>query len=160
MRPARKEATLSAQRLVDCMQSSCSCNLKKSKYYRKINQLLFSGSVDIYIANTLVCMLESGGMFGCLQKTGITRQTLTAVTKIHSTVLTVDSTLLHRTLQSFPKVYERLSRLILLNYEYLKETKESSECATSQKIEVISNGLYDQYKPFFDSIYIMEDGVG
>ncbi|KAI4455199.1 cyclic nucleotide-gated cation channel subunit a [Holotrichia oblita] len=131
------------------------CNDIQTKIF-----FVHEGSVDIYIANTPVCILESGGMFGCLQKTGITRQTLTAVTKVHSTVLTVDSTLLHRTLQSFPKVYERLSRLILLNYEYLKETKESAEGVASQKLEIISQGLYDQYKPFFDKIYIMEDGVG
>lgn len=99
-------------------------------------------------------------MFGCFTKSGVTRQTLTAITKIHSTVLTVDSTLFHKTIQSFPRVMERLTRANALNYEYLKETKESQSDSTTKTLEKVSCGLYDEYKSFFDKIYINEDGFG
>lgn len=119
----------------------------------------FQGSVAIYVANTPVCILESGGMFGCFSKAGVTRQTLTATTKIHSTVLTVDSSLFHKTLVSFPKVMERMNRANMLNYEYLQETKESQHLLKDVTVEM-SCGLYDDYKKFFDKLYINEDGAG
>ncbi|GJQ83461.1 hypothetical protein Trydic_g8587 [Trypoxylus dichotomus] len=115
------------------------------------------GSVGIYIANSQVCVLEIGGMFGCFDKMGITRQTLTAIAKIHSTVLTVDSTLFYKTLQSFPRAMERLTRANSFNYEYMKETLKVVR-TSSTETNMSSHGLYDSYKPYFDKIYFMEDG--
>lgn len=57
------------------------------------NNLYFvhKGRVDITVANTVLTTLPIGGLFGCFHKSGIFRQTFTAVGKTHTILLALNS---------------------------------------------------------------------
>lgn len=63
---------------------------------QKLVYIVKKGRVDIMLAKSKLCSLGKGGMFGCFQKHGKIRQTITAVAKVHVAVLTVPSDLLHK----------------------------------------------------------------
>lgn len=54
------------------------------------------GRVDIMLAKSRLCSMGKGGMFGCFQKHGRIRQTITAVARVHVAVLTIPGGLLHK----------------------------------------------------------------
>ena len=79
------------------------CNDVQGKIY-----VVYEGRVKIVIANTDICYIEEGGIFGCFTKQGVTRQTLTATAVVHSTLLSVDSSTLQKNVAIFPKVVKRI----------------------------------------------------
>lgn len=63
---------------------------------RNLVHIVKKGKVDVMLGNHRLCSLGKGGMFGCFQKHGKMRQTITAVAKVHVTVLTLPCDELHK----------------------------------------------------------------
>lgn len=66
--------------------------------------------------------LGRGGIFGCFEKQGLTRQTITATAKVHVAALVINSNLFHNIVKKNPVVAERLQKKAMLHYEYEEGT--------------------------------------
>lgn len=58
------------------------------------------GKVDVMLAKSKLCSMAKGGIFGCFQRYGKTRQTITVVARVHVAVLTVPSSELLKVLNN------------------------------------------------------------
>lgn len=67
------------------------CNDIQSSIY-----FVYKGKVDVLLARTKLTSMGKGGIFGCLSKQGITRQTINVVAKVHVGVLVIDSIIFHK----------------------------------------------------------------
>lgn len=67
------------------------CNDVQSLLY-----FVFKGKVDVIVAKTKMATMGKGGIFGCLSKRGVTRQTITVLAKVHVGVLVIESVLFHK----------------------------------------------------------------
>lgn len=54
------------------------------------------GTVDVMLAKTKLCSLGRGGIFGCFQKYGKMRQTITVIANVHVSLLEISSSELHK----------------------------------------------------------------
>lgn len=72
------------------------------------------GSVNIVLAKSKLCSMGKGGMFGCFKKRGKIRQTITAVAKVHVSVLTVQNSILHKVINYVEVDEQELTKTIFL----------------------------------------------
>lgn len=89
------------------------CNDIQSKIY-----IVSKGQVEIRLANTRLCSLGQGGIFGNLTKEHRIRQTITAVAVIHSDLFVVDSVVFFKIAMHFPEMMAKLERIMMLRQEY------------------------------------------
>lgn len=70
---------------------------KKDSYIIRCNDIndtvyiVCKGQVEVSIAGSRLCLLNPGGMFGCLIPYGPTRQTITVKAMVHTTFLAIRS---------------------------------------------------------------------
>lgn len=90
------------------------CNDVQPKIY-----ILIKGEIDITVANTKLCTLTQGGMFGNLSNKPRMRQKIKASTFIHSEVLSCQAVVFMRIINQFPKIKQKLDQFLYLSQEYI-----------------------------------------
>ncbi|KAI4470520.1 cyclic nucleotide-gated cation channel subunit a [Holotrichia oblita] len=68
---------------------------------QKYLYFVYKGEVDIIVADTVLTTLGVGGVFGCFHKSGIFRQTFTAIGRTHTILLTLNSIKLNEITQEW-----------------------------------------------------------
>lgn len=80
----------------------------KEMYFKKDSEIIrcndvqnllyfvYKGKVDVVVAKTRMATMGKGGIFGCLTKRGLTRQTITVVAKVHVAVLVIEGVVFHK----------------------------------------------------------------
>lgn len=92
------------------------------------------GSVDISVAQTRLCTLGCGGMFGSFKAKSETRQSISAIAKVHCNILVIDGVEFHRVLYRL-KVLKILFVFFLIldsesvsRYTYKSKTSKLFKC--------------------------------
>lgn len=84
--------------------------------------IVHRGKVDIIVAKQRLCVLRTGGVFGCLSSKGVTRQTITAKARIHADVLVIDSAKFGNVVSKYSIIKHKFKRASTANCEYILAT--------------------------------------
>lgn len=82
--------------------------------------IVLKGKIDIVIAETKMCSLMKGGIFGNLSKLNRIRQKISAVAVVNTDLLYIHSFNFRRIVSNFPYINGYFERVNLLGYEYLQ----------------------------------------
>ncbi|XP_022919020.2 uncharacterized protein [Onthophagus taurus] len=133
------------------------CNDVQGKMF-----IVHRGAINITVANTEICEMEMGGIFGCFQKGGITRQTINVTAKSHTIVLTVDSVKFHELMSEWDdrNIETFLKQLKVIHTEFIEvSSKVTQRLLTREKLQVLPFEDVTIYDPIIATVskYIEED---
>ncbi|XP_022918862.2 uncharacterized protein [Onthophagus taurus] len=97
------------------------CNQVQNDIY-----IVYKGLVKISVADMKLKILESGGMFGCFNKTKI-RQTITATALVHVELLVMNGKILCEILQKYPQIKTNLKTIQMMNVEFITSVKKATK---------------------------------
>lgn len=96
------------------------------------------GKVEITIADMSVLTLEVGGIFGCFNKRGETRQTISAVAVVHVDLLVIQSALFHELAADDPAMQKLAKKASMLHYEYFESSLTSTKLNADESLFALS----------------------
>lgn len=83
-----------------------------------------------------MCFQGRGGVFGCFERQGLTRQTIQATARVHASLLTINSNHFHKLISKYPAILKKVEETTFLSSEFVKghsairETKDEDNVSS------------------------------